>query len=246
MTEERKKRIHQIMMITTIILIPVIIGILIVTYQIEGEQNMPFELTNITLVSNAEGKEKEVEGYQWAMDLVQNNDFYLKFEKNKEYNKTESIDYIRLENIQITRKPQIGTIRFYRPSSEKTHIYEYKEEYYIQDNRIEYIGNEQTDAKNLEISNQGGMVLFRCANEEVGQIQSNDEEISHDGKMLKEANIDLESLQGTIAFSIIIHTKSDVTYKADVQMDLPAGNILEEGTSYIEKTDLSDIIFKRI
>lgn len=66
MAEERKKLIHRIIIIAVIILIPVIISILIVKYQVEGEQNMPFELTKITVVSNAEGREKKEDGYRWA------------------------------------------------------------------------------------------------------------------------------------------------------------------------------------
>ncbi|MFR8104470.1 MAG: hypothetical protein ACLU8F_05270 [Clostridia bacterium] len=246
MAEERKKLIHRIIIIAVIILIPVIISILIVKYQVEGEQNMPFELTKITVVSNAEGREKKEDGYRWAMDLIQNNDVYLTIEKNKDYQDTELIDKITLENFQLETAPKIGKMQLYRPSADKDHLYEYKEEYYVQDNKLEYVGDTETNVKNLEISNQGGMILFRYANQEVGELLSNENEIAHDGKMLKQAEIPYEDLKGTLAFDIIIATKSKVQYKATIRIEIPAGNILEEGRSYLEKTDSSDIVFKRI
>ena len=34
-------------------------------------------------------------------------------------------------------------------------------------------------------------------------------------------------------------------YTGTVTLDLPTGNIIEEGTSHYEKTDLKEIIFRR-
>ena len=47
-----------------------------------------------------------------------------------------------------------------------------------------------------------------------------------------------------MSFDIVIKTNS-TKYRGKVNLDLPCGNILEEGVSKVIKTDLSEITFKR-
>lgn len=37
----------------------------------------------------------------------------------------------------------------------------------------------ETDQKSLKISNQGGLIIFRYANDKIAEYTSNDEEINH-------------------------------------------------------------------
>lgn len=55
-----------------------------------------------------------------------------------------------------------GNIVIYRPSREEDKIYEYQEEYQVEE--IVYQGNELRNVKNLEIGNQGGILIFRICN----------------------------------------------------------------------------------
>ena len=120
--------------IIIIVLIIAIIALLILKYQVEGEQNMPFKISSIILISNAEGsQEAENAQYKWDAEIYQNNDIYINIEKNKNYKETEMIRRIVIDNIKINQKPQIGTIEFYRPSQENTQIYQYEEAYQIKD-----------------------------------------------------------------------------------------------------------------
>ena len=48
-----------------------------------------------------------------------------------------------------------------------------------------------------------------------------------------------------MSFDFII-SRGKIKYKAKINLNLPYGDILTEGTSQIEKTELRDIIFKRM
>ncbi len=72
-----------------------------------------------------------------------------------------------------------GVINFYRPNiAEQGGIFfSNTEENLIQS--IEYTGAMETDQKSLKISNQGGLIIFRYANDKIAEYTSNDEEINH-------------------------------------------------------------------
>ena len=82
-----KKIIHIFIAILITVLIATIIALLILKYNVEGEDNLPFELSKIMVISTAEGN--DIEGEQtenkWNLKLSQNNDIYLEISKNKNY-----------------------------------------------------------------------------------------------------------------------------------------------------------------
>ena len=67
-------------------------------YQVEGEKNMPFTISKLMLISNAEGVEKDEKSNVWNMDIMQNNDVYIEIMKNKNYKQQEIIESITLDN----------------------------------------------------------------------------------------------------------------------------------------------------
>ncbi len=105
----------------------------------------------------------------WNFDLVQNNDIYLHIQKNKNYKETEIIKKVILNNFKIENGPNLGKFKVYRPSKLEDKIYEYNEEY-IMDNEIVYTGAELTNPKNIEIANQGGIIIFRLCNNELRKM----------------------------------------------------------------------------
>ena len=137
-------------------------------YEVEGEGNMPFELSQLVVVSTAEGIDKEGEA-TWNFDIVQNNDIYLYISKNKNYKQTEIIKNIIIDNLIVEEAPIKGKIKFYRPSKNENVVYEYLDEYILEES-LTYEGNENTNLKNLEIANQGGIVMLRCAISELRNI----------------------------------------------------------------------------
>ena len=100
------------------------------------------------------------------------------------------------------------------------------------------------DLKNLKISNQEGIVAFRCANNKIGEYFSDEEIINHN-ELLKKAKISEDILQIKLSFDLTMLLESGREYKANIILDLPNSGVVEKGTSSKEITDLKDIIFKR-
>ena len=81
-----KKKDEKIKLAITLTLIVVAFSITIsfmLKYNIEGETNMPFILTDIIVVSSGEGvtKEENPENSKWNLKIMQYNDVYLQFSK---------------------------------------------------------------------------------------------------------------------------------------------------------------------
>lgn len=231
--------------VVIIVLIIAVIALLILKYEVEGEKNMPFKLSSIILVSNAEGyEEKESKEYKWDTEIYQINDVYLNIEKNKNHKKAEAIKSIVIDDIQVDDKPQVGTIQMYRPSGETMQTYSYKEEYRIND-KIEYIGDTKSDIKNLKISNQGNTLIFRIINKTGKNYKSNEEEFEHNGKLLNKVGLSYNEIKSKISFNLTIILESDISFKANIELELPVGDITKEGSSSLEITDMKNIVFKR-
>lgn len=241
---EKKIKLATILFIAVLILIIVIL--LILKYEVEGEKNMPFQLGKIMIISTAEGIQKEEPQKTWDLNLMQNNDVYIEIDKNKNYKDTEIIEKITLDNFKVISNTQVGELVIYRPTTNENKTYEYSNDFII-NNKLEYIGSEQTNIKNLELANQGGMILFRYCIKNVSEYSSDeDEQIKHDGTLLSKTGIELEQIQSEVSFDITITLKSGISYKGTINLKLPVGNLIEEGTSSIKITDFSNIVFKRI
>lgn len=231
--------------ITIIILIIAVILLFILKYNVEGEKNMPFKLSSILVVSSAEGyQEQEDSNYKWNVEIYQNNDIYLNIEKNKNYKETEIIKSIEIENIKVNKSPIIGNVRFYRPALEENTVFDNKEEYEII-NKTEYFGDINTDLANLKISNQGGTLIIRAVNKTGKVYSSNEKELQHSGKLLNKIGISYEQIKTIISFDLIINLESDISFKANIKLELPVGDITKEGSSSIELKNMKDIVFKR-
>jgi len=224
-----------------VVLIIAIIGLIMLKYEVEGENNMPFNISKIIVASSAEGVQKKGSEYKWDFDLVQNNDFYITIEKNEWYGKDEIIKEITLDNFNVDKENS----KIYMPSINDDTMFENLEKYVVKSS-LKYIGDTRTDIKNLKIANQGSTVLFRHSNTNLGTYQSNDDiEIEHSGKILGKANIIVEDIDNKVSFDITIVTNNN-SYKANVILELNLEKLITEGVVSLEKTDCSDIIFKRI
>ena len=239
-----KKAFHVSIFIFIITIILFTVGIIFLKYSVEGETNMPFVLNKIVIISSVEGIDKEAGENRWAFDVGQNNDINLYIEKNKNYDKQDAIKSILIDNINIQRNSEKGTINLYRPNTTDSGVYFRNVEYNLV-KTLEYKGAMQTDLKNLEISNQGGLIMFRVANDKIAEYISNDDEINHN-ELLKKSNITVEDLKLKLSMDVTIKIESGKEYKANIELDLPIEGVIEKGTSSQEIIDKSDIIFKRI
>lgn len=237
------KSFHIVVIIVIITIILFTAGLIILKYNVEGETNMPFDLTKISVISTSEGIDKEAGEKKWAFDVNQNNDIYLYIDKNKNYSKTEAIKSISIENINVESKIN-EKIKIYKPAVQvENSTFKNTQENEI--TNLEYLGDMQSDLKNLKISNQGGLLAFRCAINNVAEYKSNDEEINH-YELLKKAGVKNEDLQTKITFDLLIKVQEGKEYKTTINLDLPVDDVVEKGTTSIEITDLSKFIFKRL
>ena len=240
-----KKWFHIVIMVIILAVLMFILGITILKYNVEGETNMPFKVSKISIVSTVNGQDVENSEAKWDINVIQNNDVYIYIEKNDEYKKQETIKSVKLENITIAEKPEIGEIKIYKPISNDTVLFENKDENVV--NELEYKGTKSTDAKKLQISNQGGVLIFRCANNNIGTYTSNDDAEINYNNLISKLNISENSLISKIKFNITIILNSGKVFRADdVEIQVPNDGIANNGTVGHEYTDLQSIVFKRI
>ena len=239
----KTKSFHICMIIVIIVIILFVVGLLVLRYSVEGETNMPFDLSKIVIISTQEGVDDGQTNTRWSFDVHQSNDIYLYIDKNDGYDKTEIIKSVRVDNFQIEAK-NTDNIKLYKPdATEENLIFQYNAEDIIQS--LEYTGDVESDLKSLKISNQGGIIAFRCSNNNVAKYQSDEEEINH-SELLKKAGVTEEDLKVNLTFQLTITLESGKEYQAEIKTELPTGNVIEEGNTSTEITNLEDIVFKRI
>ena len=237
-----KKIFHVIIIVIIVFVILCIGGILVLRYQVEGESNMPFEVTKISIIESVEGN--SVEGTaKWNLNVNENNDIYIYIEKNSSYGKTEIIEEVEINNININKHNEKGELKLYKPVLDDKRMFINAIENEI--TGIVYKGGLESNIKEQKISNQGGIVAFRLGINNIAQyISDADTQIDH-SQLLKLTNITKDDLQTKLSFNIIIKLTSGKKYQATIDLDIPIDEVIEKGTAGYEIADKS-IIFKRI
>ena len=246
-TEKRKETIKLIVAITILALLLLFVAIMMIKYEVEGETNMPYQLSKIVVIGTVEGVETEEKSKEkWNFDIYQNNDVYFYIDQNtNNIKEDELIKSVKISNIQIKSAPQKGTLKTYMPNSEAGRIYTYDEQFLVEE-KLEYKGSSGSNASNLEIGSKGGQVLIRFSNSSIGNYTSDkDKEIVHNNTLLKKIKAINEEIKFSITCDFTIET-TKAKYQAEIALELPTGNLDEEENCYLEKTDMKDIIFKRV
>ena len=239
-----KKIIKRSIAIFIIVLALAMVGLVILRYYVEGEQNMPFNLAELTVVSSAEGiKKEENTENNWNVDIYQTNDIYLNIKKNRNYKDSEIIKSIEIKNININEKPSIGNIEIYLPSGNENN-YEYKEENKI-NNEVKFEGDVKSDISNLKIANQGGTITFRIINNTGKNYTSDEEELKHDGTLINKVGNTNNDIKFKVSFDVVIKLESDLSFIGKVELEIPIGDVTTNGVTTLNKKDTKDIIFKR-
>ena len=239
-----RKIFNTIMIIVIIISILCVGGILILKYQVEGEANLPFKITKISIIESVEGMENLGTLEKWNLNVNQNNDIYVYIEKNASYGKTEIIEEIEINNIAITRESEKGEVKLYKPVMDEKRMFINSAENEI--SNIIYKGELESNIKEQKISNQGGIIAFRYAINNISQyISQTDEQIDH-SQLLKLTNLTQDDLKAKLLFDIVIKLNGGKKYQATINLDIPTNEIIEKGTVGIDIADLDNIIFKRI
>ena len=76
-----KKWFHIVIMVIILAVLMFILGITILKYNVEGETNMPFKVSKISMVSTVNGQDVENSDKKWDISVIQNNDIYVYIEK---------------------------------------------------------------------------------------------------------------------------------------------------------------------
>lgn len=245
MEKEKKKQVIKLWVaISILIIILIVVAIIMIQYEVEGDKSMPFNLSKIVVVSTAEGVESEGKS-KWNFNIYQNNDVYFYIDKNEDYSGNNSnIESVKIENIHIISNPKVGEVKAYMPNSTDGRLYSYEDTYIIED-KLEYKGASKSNPQTLEVGSQGGSALIRFSNTNLGTYSSDkDKEIIHDGTLLKKLNLNEEDVKFTIAFDFVIEV-SNYKHRAQIELELPCVDFIENGTASFEKTDMSDVAFKR-
>lgn len=242
--DKKEQMIKLCVSISALSIILIVVFTIMIKYEVEGDKNMPFNLSKIMIVSTAEGVETEGNS-KWNFNIYQNNDIYFYIDKNEKYKgKNNIIQNVKIENIKVTKSPKAGNIKTYMPNSQEGRLYSYSDEYVVEE-KLEYLGAAKSNSQTLEIGNQGGRALIRFTNTNLGNYSSDtDKEIVHDGTLLKKLNITNQDIEFQVSFDFVIKL-SNSSYRANIILDFPQGNIIESGTENLEKTDMSDVVFKR-
>lgn len=239
-----KKILHVIATIIMVAIVAFIIGMLFLRYQVEGETNMPFKISKISIIESVEGIENKDAQEKWSFNVNENNDIYIYIEKNDNYGKTEIIDRVEISNITISRQSELGETKFYKPTKEEKRMFNNLEENEFTE--LTYNGDLTSNIKEQKISNQGGIVAFRYAINDIAQYSSEeDEQIDH-SQLLKLTNIKNEDIATTLRFDMEIYLKSGKKYQSTIEQEILPEDVIENGTASSENTKLDDIIFKRV
>lgn len=240
----KKNLFKRCIFIAVIVMLLTAVFSIMIKYNVEGEKVLPFSISKILLVSTVDGQVIDDPENIWNIDVSQINDIYMYIDKTTEDDAT--IKEIKIENFNINKAPQKGNLKVLRPTGELSNLYTYSEQNYL-DSGITYQGGIIDDLKSLEIANNGGILSFRCTLENLGKYVSNEnEEIIYDGNLLKNLNISVDELSFNLGFDIIITTSDDISFKGTMSLDMPINTIIEDGSSNIEITDFSNVIFKRL
>lgn len=239
------RQFHMCVVATIIIFILFVVGVVSLKYNVEGEGNPPFSLSKISIISNIEGTDVEDSQNKWNIKADQNNDIYLYIKKNENYKYIETISSVLLNNFKVEEQPKIGNLQLFKPDSNLDSVI-FKNNDDNKADSIEYTGDTDSSIKEMKISNQGGLIVFRYAVSDIGNYISNDDEQINHSELLKKLSVNNDDLKFKISFDITINLDSKKSYKANMSLDLPIGNVVDDGMQSTENNDLDSIVFKRI
>lgn len=245
MNYKTKNKIVKIIL-TIAITISILFAVMmyLLTYHEEGETNIPFKISKIVIVSSTDGVPNNTSQEQWAIDVNQNNDMYIYIDKNKNYGKTELIENVKISNFNIEKQTEKGEIKIYKTATEESKMFTNSQEFEIK--QLTYEGDLESNIKQSKISNQGGLIVFRCANNKVSQYLSTAATEVNYNQLLQMTNVSQEDLNLNISFDLEIKVVNKKTYRTTVSLKLPVEDVITKGTTNQEITDLEDIVFKII
>lgn len=245
MKANTKNIIKKSLFLAFLLIVITIVAAVVVRYDVEGEKKLPYSISKILITSHTYAKDNEQKNPDviWDINLKEDNNIYIYIDKN--IDAKETIKEVKINNFKITKKPTIGNIKVYRPTGDLgKSLYEQSVQDYLE-SEIVYLGATVDTLKNLEVRNEGGMIGFCISLEDLGNYTSN-ESVTYNGSLLSSLNITNEDMQFSISFDLTITLDNSVSFIGTFDLDLPAGDIINENEPHIELTDFNNVIFKRL
>ena len=239
------KQFHMCMVLVIIVAILFVAGVISLKYNVEGEGTPPFTISKVSVISSVDGTDVEGSEEKWNLKVNQNNDIYLYIKKNEDYKYTETIADIKLENFNIVQSPKVGQIKLLKPDADAENVI-FRNNSENETQSIIYQGDIESNIKLMKVSNQGGLVVFRYVISELGNYTSNDDEQINHNELLKKLSINNDDLKFKVSFDVSINLDSNKSYKANMSLELPVGNVVDDGIQSQENTDFKNIVFKRM
>ena len=241
----KKNLLKKCLFIIFLSVLSMIVISIMLKYDVEGERELPFSISKLLIISTVDGSLNEDSENIWNIGITQVNDLYMYIDKTIEDDE-QTLKEIKIENFVVNKNPSKGKLKVLRPTGEIANLYTHSHQDYLND-KIIYTGGVIDDLKSLEISNNGGILGFRVAVEELGNYISNeDEEITYDGKLLSNLGVTIPEIAFDMSFDIIIKTSKNISFKGTINLNMPIETVIEEGSSSKEITDFSNVVFKRI
>ena len=242
-----KKYVKKILFGLFIALILFIALMIVINYNEEGEKVLPFKLSKIVIVSTINGNSKTGSDTIWDIDINQIHDFYISVAPENNTNNKETIKSITLKNFKINPQDVAGNKKILIPTGELgATLYSNSEENYI-DSEIIIDGGAIDDLKYKQIGNMGGTIAFRYELENIGNFKGNDEtEIKYDASILQKIGLDVQKLNTEIGFDLLIKTSKNISYKGNIKLQTPVGNLAENPSGEKVIEDFNNVVFKRV
>ena len=240
--KKQKKILHVFIFIFFILVLSSIILAIIFKYSVEGEDEVPFSISKFIVISSAETSETVLDRNHYVEDIVQTNDIFITL--NKTSDKKNVIKNITIDNFKIISAPLKGSVKIFRPSIDNidfTYSEDFEKDYLV------FNGAQSTNLKleNMEIANQGGNISFSIATTDLGTIiYENGQEVFSDGRLLNNINLTNDMIKFSISFDICITLETDFSYKTNITLDLPNGDIVTNGVTSAE-LDVNKFVYKR-
>ena len=245
MENSKKEKIKTCIAAGIVILLILTASIITLKYSVEGETNMPFQISKIVIGSMVVSKDDPITNDGMENEIVQNNGIYFEIKKNTNYKKEAVIDSVVIDNIQVKKAPIKGNVKTFIPNTTENKKFTYSNDFILDSVSLTYKGATKSNTTTLEINNQGGIMAIAFANMNLGTYTLTAEDLKIDGTMLNNMDISYEDIKFSVNFDFIINTEGK-KYKTNMTLDLPCSDITTEGVSSLEITDTSKYIFKRV
>lgn len=226
------------------LLVAICISILLmVKYNVEGEKNLPLEISEIAIRSTIYAQNNNPENILES-SVEQDNDIFITFKNNK--NVDTKLEKIKLENIRIEKASKRGNVKLLKPTSnEKLNYFQNSSEDYT-GKTLEYIANTSDNFEKQEFCQDGGTIAFRISNQNLGTYILTEEGVQYNENLLQQLGTSSDEIKLKVLFDVILVVSDSEQYKGTIKLELPAEKFGDNGIVTKSITNFDDVIFKKI